>query len=311
VSRETSADGIVCTTDGNGRICWDSTRRERVILLNDLRKYGVGLHIGQMGWTVPGSTDGYKWIDVEFDTGQRLPVLVYGLECVEPNQAEKIAGKLLEKNRNTRFDADTEVAVRCQKEWIRRSYEPYIAIDELVVQGEGSQELYAFCFPSQRELAKLKGEERFPMKIGYSANEGEGALGRIRQQIIEAAAYPERPSILLIFRTWSGRSLEMQLHRCLRLSGRAVETAMGQEWFYTTIDEILQHISECELPPKKLDKPLSGASESIEEGFAAMLGPDEVIEFGIDPNTANAVIGVKKRKKSNQEPEGDGRSPPS
>jgi hypothetical protein len=269
-----------------------------VVLLNDLRKYGNGLHIGQLGWAVPGSTDGYKWIEIEFDTGQRLPVLVYGLECVEPDKAKKVAGKLITKYRKTRFDADTEVAQVCQNEWIRRSYAPYIAIDELVEKGEGSQELYAYCFPSLRELAKLKGEDRFPMKIGYSANEGEGSLGRIRQQIVEAAAFPERPSLLLIFRTWNGRSLEMQLHQRLCLDGRAVKTAMGQEWFLVTRDEILQLITECELPPKKFDRPLRGANESIEEGMAAMLEEGEVIGFGVDPETACAVIGVKKRDKA-------------
>src|SRR5262245_52750553 len=65
VNRQIHADGTISTSDRNGRMCWDTTRPQRVVLTNDLRKYGPALHIGQLGWTIPSSTDGYKWIDVE------------------------------------------------------------------------------------------------------------------------------------------------------------------------------------------------------------------------------------------------------
>jgi len=293
VHREVNADGTVLTSDRNGRICWDSERSERVVLINDLRKYGPSLHIGQLGWTVPGSTDGYKWIDVEFDTKQRLPVLVYGLSCVEPSRANEIATNLIAKYPDTRFDSRPDVAEHCRKDWIRKLYAPYLTTDETIERGAGCQELYAFTFPTMRELAAAKGKTEFPMKIGYSANEDDGALGRIREQILEVAAYPEKPSVMLIFRTWNGRSLESQVHKELRKQGRSVMTAPGKEWFTTNPSHLLDTIEHCQLPTRDMPKPVKGSSETIEEGFNEILAGGGKIVFQMDQNSAAVRIGIE------------------
>ncbi len=296
IHREISADGTVCTSDRNGRICWDSERAERVILANDLRKYGPALHIGQLGWTIPGTTDGYKWIDVEFDTHQRLSVLVYGLVCVDPSRADEIATALIEKNGNTRFDARVDVAERCRREWIRKGYETYLAVDELIERGVGSQELYALAFPSMRQLAAIKGESVFPMKIGYSANEDDGALGRIRSLILEAAAYPEKPSVMLIYRTWDGRKLESHVHKQLRQKQRNVGSALGKEWYLTNPAELLEIIEMCSMPARDCTKPIKGASETIEEGFNEILARGDKVFFQIDKDSAAVRIGIESPK---------------
>jgi hypothetical protein len=142
---------------------------------------------------VPGTTDSYKWGEVAFDNGVRLPILVYGIERVVPERAEAIADDMLKKNRNTKFDADPAVAERCYREWIKREHAGWVDTDHTAELGSGPQEVYAFSFPTLRELARLKGAAHYPVKIGYSGNQDGGAVQRIRSQMADAAAFPERP----------------------------------------------------------------------------------------------------------------------
>jgi hypothetical protein len=238
--REVTDDGCVYACDRNGRPCWDNERRERVVLVNDLRKYGAGLHIGQLGWTVPGTTDGYKQIDVEFDNGHRLMVLTFGLQRVVPEKAEQFSQRLIEENRSTRYDADWEVAERCHREELKADCDAYIDSDDTVVFGNaGHDEVYAFTFPSLQELARVKGNEHYPIKIGYCSGEFGGVFARIRQLVVEPAAYPERPKLLLVCTCHDGRKMENAVHRDLRSKGRRVTTAVGREWFYSNKDEVI------------------------------------------------------------------------
>src|SRR4051812_34212532 len=91
VKRDVDGNGFVHSYDKNDRSCWGGDQSERIVLKHDLRKYASGLHIGQLGWTVPGTTDSYKWIDVLFDNGVQLPILVYSIERVIPERAAAIA----------------------------------------------------------------------------------------------------------------------------------------------------------------------------------------------------------------------------
>lgn len=237
IVERTVRHGRVIATDKNGRPCWDSEQAERVILNQDLRRYAPGLHPGQLGWTVPGTTDGYKWVDVAFDNGVQLAILTYGLERVTPEKAAKMAAAILAENRNTRFDADPIIAERCLEEWIRAQYSPYVDTDSVVRAGTGSQELYAFSYPSLRRLAVIDGATAYPVKIGYTAEREVGAIHRVRNQILEPAAYPERAQLILIFKTDDGRALELAIHRALY--PQRIKTAIGKEWFLTTGEEVL------------------------------------------------------------------------
>jgi hypothetical protein len=98
VKREVDEAGFVNAVGKNNRPCWDDTL-ERVVLVNDLRRYGAGLHIGQLGWTIPGTTDGYKWVHVQFDNGMRLPILTFGIVRIIPEKADDIARQLIEDHK--------------------------------------------------------------------------------------------------------------------------------------------------------------------------------------------------------------------
>lgn len=307
VKNEVSREGYLYCYDKNDRSCWGSPDRQRVVLTNDLREYAKELHIGSLGWTVPGTTDGYKWIDVEFDCGPRLPLLVYGIERVSPDRAEEIAARLTAENRNTRFDADPAVAEQCRREWIRESYADFLELDHTIEAGEGEEEVYAFTFPSLQELATLKNEPTYPVKIGWTQDNGDGSLGRIRGFAFEKAAFPERPRVLLIHSTWNGRAMETAVHKELREHGRRVLTAPGVEWFLTNAEEVVAICNELERKlPKRPNKPIRGASRTFQEGFEA-LGDDARIEKVEYPGSA--CVGIRivhdKHKDSQSEQEGN------
>lgn len=296
-SQVITEEGYVHTFDKNERDCWDNTIAVRVVLVKDLRSYGKELHIGQLGWSIPGTTDGYKAIEVEFDTGQRLfvrlPFGVSPIVQIVPERANEILEALIDKHRNTRFDADCVVAEKCRQQWIDENYGKYISLTEMTLSGEGDQELYAFTFPSLRELATCKGEDKYPVKIGFSKESDAGALGRIRQQITEAAAYPEQPVLLHVHRTWDGRNIEKQVHQKLRELDRKVEHSLGKEWFLTSKSELIDILRDCTPAPRQLDRPVQGADETLEEGIQGLLSQGETVEFGMDPGSACVRMSIK------------------
>lgn len=293
VARRECAHGIVHTFDSGGRLCLDIESRERIVLVHDLRTYGAGLHIGALGWTIPETTDGYTFADVWFDTGQKLRLKRYAFARAAPEAANSVAERLIARNRNTRFDADVTVAASCREDWIAKSYGGYLTLSETVVNGVGDQELYAFSFPSLIELARLKGQDRYPVKIGFSRDASAGALGRIRSQIIERAGFPEKPSVLLVFKTWDGRSLETQVHNRLRLLGRRTADSLGREWFLTSTVELLQTIDDCCLADLPSDRLIAGAEETLEDGTASLLATGARLEFGMVPGQAGISIRIR------------------
>jgi hypothetical protein len=178
VKREVDEGGYVRCYDQNDRLCWDMTQRERVVLVEDLRRYASGLHVGQLGWTLPETCDGYKRVDVQFDNGVRLSVLTYGLERVLPERAQGISEEIIARSRDTMHDADTPVAEKKRAEQVRSTYGEYVDAEDVQRMGNGQEELYAFTFPSLKELAELKGEELYPVKIGYT-RDSAGAVARV------------------------------------------------------------------------------------------------------------------------------------
>lgn len=287
-------EGYIRTFDKNDRPCYDGTLRTRVVLVHDLRVYGKGLHIGQLGWTAPETTDGYKAVRVEFPDGQRLLIRTFAMERVVPERAEEISQVLIRKYRNTRFDADAILAERCRQQWIDDYYGKYVSLAEMTTDGEGDQELYAFTFPSLRELADLRGDKQYPVKIGYAKSADAGAIGRIRQQITERAAYPEKPLLLHVQRTWDGRNLETQVHRSLRTLNRKVVHSLGKEWFLTSKDELLGILQTCSRASRNADCAVSGTDETLEEGVTGLLAQGATIEFGMDPESACVRMSIKR-----------------
>jgi hypothetical protein len=294
VKHEVDDDGFVHAYDKNDRACWSGDQPERIVLTQDLRKYASDLHIGQLGWTVPGTTDSYKWIDVIFDNGVQLPILVYGIARVIPERAAAIAADMLKKNQNSRFDADPVVAERCYREWIKKEHAEWVDTDQAVESGNGPDEVYAFSFPSLQELAHLKGNTHYPVKIGYSGNKDAGAVQRIRGQMIEAAAFPERPALLLVCRTWDGRALELLVHAELRRRDRKLATAPGLEWFMTNHSEVAELFTQLSPNvPKPTSKPLSGASP----GLSDLVADGAQVELVRYPDSACVGIRITEPKR--------------
>lgn len=286
-------DGIVRACDRDGRPCLDSANPERIVLVKDLRVYGERLHIGALGWTIPKTTDGYKEVDVQFDAGSRLRLMRYAFERVSVEAECSVSARLISQYRGTRFDANPEVAAACRTEWIATQYGPFLSLEQTLIRGEGDQDLYAYTFPSLKELSGLKGEPWYPVKIGYSPNSSDGAYGRIRSQILEKAAYPEKPEVLCIWRTWDGRGLETQVHKGLRKMGRKVLKSLGREWFLTSTVDLCEVISQCELGTLPAHRAIWGADETLEEGFSALMRQGATIEMGVVPGQAAVSIGIR------------------
>ena len=298
VHKRSVIHGFLVACDENGRICWDSTSRERIVLLHDLRIYGAGLHIGQLGWTVPGTTDGYTCVKVIFETGQTLIVRSYALARVPVDTATEMSQQLIAQWRNTRFDADPLIAHKKREEWIDATYGKYISRKEATLLGAGDQELYAFTFPSLREIAALKGQSQYPVKIGYSSNASSGTFGRIKQQIMELAGYPELPLLLCIYRSWDAHALERQVHKALRDLGRKATTSLGIEWYLTTKDELLTLLEQCKHAPHPPDRKVIGADETLEEGFSALLAQGAKLVFSMDPRSARIGLHISAPERS-------------
>lgn len=100
--------------------------------------------------------------------------------------------------------------------------------------GDGSQSVYLYYFPSYRELATLKAEERWPCKIGRSVVD---PLVRIMSQ--GTTALPERPCVELMMLTSDSLALESTIHGLLALRGHRLDSSPGSEWFRTSPDEVV------------------------------------------------------------------------
>ncbi|MBQ9019695.1 MAG: GIY-YIG nuclease family protein [Bacilli bacterium] len=99
--------------------------------------------------------------------------------------------------------------------------------------GEGKVAVYVYYYDVYKELAKLRGEEYFPCKIGRTDVE---PLQRIISQ--SGTSYPERPHIALIFYCDNSSYLEATFHNVLKLKNKWIKDAPGVEWFKTNIEEI-------------------------------------------------------------------------
>jgi hypothetical protein len=293
-------NGRIHACDANGRPCFDLDNSERVVLTHDFRAYEPELHRGALGWTIPTDSDGYTFTRIAFDAGPRLRLRNFAVDRVPVEIAEVIAAEIIAKNRNTRFDADRVVAARYHQQFLA-SYGDTLSLASTNFDGTGDQEVYAFTYPSLVEIATLKGEVVYPVKIGYSKSGYGGAIERIRSLITEKAGFPEKPAVLLVFKTWDGRKIETQVHRRLRSMGRKAES-LGREWFRTSTAELRDLLAGCEHPPLPDDRILVGSDESIAEGFDKVMRDGAVIEMGLVPGQAAAIMRIRYPAQQAEEP---------
>jgi hypothetical protein len=100
--------------------------------------------------------------------------------------------------------------------------------------GIGAQYVYCYTFQNYIELARLKKESKFRIKVGKADTD---PIKRILQQVAGSnTAVAERPHVLLVFQTLAAGHLERWLHA--RLS-RAADS-IGSEWFITNPDELIE-----------------------------------------------------------------------
>ncbi len=104
--------------------------------------------------------------------------------------------------------------------------------------GQGPELVYFYTFPAYRELARLRNEGNFPIKIGMSTRP---VFDRIFEQL--GTSNPEWPVVLLAIRCDDARRIERVLHELLDLQYSHIERSPGNEWFLTSLEEIVSLLS--------------------------------------------------------------------
>ena len=254
--KERDEFGNIYTRDLSGRPCWDTVQPQRVLLLHDLRMHDARLHAGLLGMTLPEATDGYRFVGVEFDNGARAVCSAVAVQEVAVEYASKRAADLIAANRGTRFDADPTVADIEHQRWLIDTFSKTLDFLETEWTGTGLEEVYAYSYESLRELARIRHEDCFPIKIGWSGNGITPSLTRISQQVF-GPGIPERPLVLAVHRTRNGRALEKFLHQHLKAHGAHKKDAIGSEWFMTSVDAFRQIVGNAPEQPNPI-RPLKG-----------------------------------------------------
>jgi T5orf172 domain len=121
--------------------------------------------------------------------------------------------------------------------------------------GTGDSSVYFYYYPTYRRDAENRGSEIWPCKIGRSERD---PINRVYAQA--STALPEAPIIGLLLRTSFPSQWEHAIHYILALRGRIVEDAPGEEWFNTSINEVVEIIRYID---PKLDDVITGESNLL------------------------------------------------
>ncbi|WP_336700113.1 GIY-YIG nuclease family protein [Pantoea dispersa] len=95
--------------------------------------------------------------------------------------------------------------------------------------------VYAYYLPSYQELAQLKGQPKWPIKIGRTAISVEE---RVSNQA--ATAVPEIPKMIFEIECEDGHKLEKAIHSILDYRSQRQDNALGIEWFNTNPSELAE-----------------------------------------------------------------------
>jgi len=98
--------------------------------------------------------------------------------------------------------------------------------------------VYIYYYPSYRELAELKGEDKWPCKIGRTERDAET---RIKEQ---GTGMPEHAKQEVIIETDDPRGLEQMIRSSLKRKEMHIQDAPGDEW-YLINSEIAKKIAEA------------------------------------------------------------------
>lgn len=107
--------------------------------------------------------------------------------------------------------------------------------------------VYIYYYPAYKELAELKGEEKWPCKIGRTEREAEK---RIKEQ---GTGMPEHAKEELVITTDDPNSLEQIIRSILKGKNMHIPDAPGNEWFMIN-SEIAKEVAKAfEEFQKRLD----------------------------------------------------------
>jgi len=98
--------------------------------------------------------------------------------------------------------------------------------------------VYAYYFPAYKELAELKGESSWPVKIGLSTTSIDQ---RVAMQV--GTAMPERPVMLFEVECDDCAKLEKAIHAVLDVKGFKMPESLGNEWFRINPTELMAIMS--------------------------------------------------------------------
>ena len=98
--------------------------------------------------------------------------------------------------------------------------------------------VYIYYYPSYRELAKFKGKDTYPCKIGRT---GRGAEKRIKEQ---QTGMPEHAKTEVVMPTDDPLGLEQMIRSYLKRKGMYIQDAPGDEW-YLINSEIAKKVAKA------------------------------------------------------------------
>jgi len=106
--------------------------------------------------------------------------------------------------------------------------------------GTGPEYVYAYTFPTLMESPNLDGSIR--IKIGMTRK--KTAEQRVYNQI--GTSSPEKGVLLLVAKAENASAVEDHIHTRLKSKSRHVADSPGQEWFWTSTEEIIDLAQEKE-----------------------------------------------------------------
>jgi len=123
---------------------------------------------------------------------------------------------------------------------IMTNYENRLIEDSARYLGQGPEHVYAYTFPTYVENSDNSG--RIRIKIGMTRK--KTAEQRVYDQIGTSSA--EKGILLLVANADNAAAVEDHIHTRLKSKSRNVANSPGQEWFWTTVPEIIQLAKEKE-----------------------------------------------------------------
>ncbi len=102
-----------------------------------------------------------------------------------------------------------------------------------IIIGDGEQSVYGWYLPTYRILAKIRGEEHWPVKVGTTAK-----IAPHKRVITHIGTAPEQPVLGFVLKTDRAELMEKWLHIELTLRKRHIPDALGKEWFLTNPEEL-------------------------------------------------------------------------